>query len=485
MIRHAALDHGCQLLPTLQTWAGMVLNGGAAGQRARAKEASFFNENEAEIFAGAAHLLKQLPYTCSELDLHKQNLLVQNLWACTSQSTVTKSTLMEYIKRGKRLDVEQAVAMVLAFVPAELGSKLAPLVSEIFISSSMWKTSDDFDLEDNRSLAAARDRKMTLVRDAVGASAAADDQLLVRVLMRVRRERSALSCSQRLCFPKYLIVLLPEEERILWSESYTSGLQSEVKIDSRSVVKVHKTLFARIQRWLWKLDGDKSEKAAFIREVRRLEKEIHCGHVQIDALETTEDPAALAFSFMVVQRRLQLKVVSDDGWSTFLKKGQGSAVLQNRSDIVTSFEQELARHATDVQALIAIRPPPTAEHSIGTLDELVAQVDRVCTLMEHYVLLFGDGLFENLRYCRIRKEGWKGRGPEDYYNLLVDLLGTLRERGNGRFTIGPCHKFLAKDIMAWNDAWMDDAFAPGKIPGWVEWLSERQKLRIHLNSLSK
>ena len=29
--------------------------------------------------------------------------------------------------------------------------------------------------------------------------------------------------------------------------------------------------------------------------------------------------------------------------------------------------------------------------------------------------------------------------------------------------------------MHWNNAWEDDAFAKGKIPGWVDWLNRRRQ----------
>ena len=60
------------------------------------------------------------------------------------------------------------------------------------------------------------------------------------------------------------------------------------------------------------------------------------------------------------------------------------------------------------------------------------------------------------------------------YNALCDELRDCRTRARAlgfELGIGPCHKFLAKDIMAWNEGWKDDAFAEGKVPGWVEYLA--------------
>lgn len=43
---------------------------------------------------------------------------------------------------------------------------------------------------------------------------------------------------------------------------------------------------------------------------------------------------------------------------------------------------------------------------------------------------------------------------------------------------GPVIKFLAKDIMAWDQAFDDDAFAGGRVPGWETWLAERREKGI-------
>lgn len=32
--------------------------------------------------------------------------------------------------------------------------------------------------------------------------------------------------------------------------------------------------------------------------------------------------------------------------------------------------------------------------------------------------------------------------------------------------------------MAWNQAWGDDAFAPGRVPGWEGWLKNRRSMRV-------
>lgn len=56
--------------------------------------------------------------------------------------------------------------------------------------------------------------------------------------------------------------------------------------------------------------------------------------------------------------------------------------------------------------------------------------------------------------------------------------GTAQEReGSGpKRSTRPVHKLLVKDIMHWNNAWGDDAFANGKISSWEVWLRERSLL---------
>ena len=97
--------------------------------------------------------------------------------------------------------------------------------------------------------------------------------------------------------------------------------------------------------------------------------------------------------------------------------------------------------------------------------------------MEEYVRLYGDGDSSNLRFSHGQRGG-SGRGPVDEYNKLCDILRALREKAGGEgkeVRLGPVRKFLAKDILYWNQAWGDDAFAEGFEPGWVGWLERRRK----------
>ena len=76
----------------------------------------------------------------------------------------------------------------------------------------------------------------------------------------------------------------------------------------------------------------------------------------------------------------------------------------------------------------------------------------------------------------IGARGGSGRGAVNQYNLLCDLLSYLykTKQASELKKPGPVHNFLAKDIMSWNNAFADDAFANGKVPGWELYLAERR-----------
>lgn len=165
----------------------------------------------------------------------------------------------------------------------------------------------------------------------------------------------------------------------------------------------------------------------------------------------------------------------------FLKKGEGSLVLQNTPNVITSFEKALwdlavarADSEVDRRALTAVCTIP-GEASFFQ-EDFCKLVDQACLLMERYVVIHGQGRFELLRFVE-GVSGGGGRGPVDKYNLLVDILSSLKSRASQLeqpIDIGPCYKFLAKDIMMCNDSFADDAFAPGRVHGWQIWLAQRR-----------
>jgi len=102
-------------------------------------------------------------------------------------------------------------------------------------------------------------------------------------------------------------------------------------------------------------------------------------------------------------------------------------------------------------------------------------IDETCLLMKEYVDVYGAGNTQNLTFKK-GVRGGSGRGPVDEYNLLCDVLARLRGRARDEGITdypGPTFKFLAKDIMSWNNAWADDAFANGRKAGWEDWVVKR------------
>ena len=186
----------------------------------------------------------------------------------------------------------------------------------------------------------------------------------------------------------------------------------------------------------------------------------------LSVADGTEDTMLVAHYFFAFQRRLQLKVVSDINWTRFLAKGEGKTVLQNSPTTMTLFEEDLSNFAGQSGV-------PIGEQDVTAL------IDKCCLLMEEYVQAFGDGKKENLTF-KHGQSGGSGRGPVDQYNMLCDVLRKLRDEAKSKDlpAPGPVHKFLAKDIMSWNDSWADDAFANDKVPGWEIWLAERRSAGV-------
>lgn len=95
-------------------------------------------------------------------------------------------------------------------------------------------------------------------------------------------------------------------------------------------------------------------------------------------------------------------------------------------------------------------------------------IDQTCILRKEYVNVFGAGDKDNLVYKSGERGGWS-RGPLNQHNMLCDILAEIKRKAKDMGISdlrGPVHKFLAKGTMSWNNAWGDDTFANGKVPGW-------------------
>lgn len=471
------MENNYTLLPTLQTWCGMVIGNGRPSIRSYPTTKS--TAALAEIVAKKCSHLKQQPL--SKTDLSNMTLL-HNLNACTS-ATVNKETLLKYMRQEKRIDVEQAVALVLSLVPKDVAANALKCVeSTMLYSAHMW-LDDKAILDDNENPLSVDEQRLFRMRqflsEILSKEVGSNDDLL-QILKRIRRYRVKLDNSQRLIFMRTLLDKLEEHERLVWSENWKKTPQTRVDIsflDSTYVIS--KKHFARLQYMIYRLEGNTTPTGQFVKEVTRIKHQVRHSKPQMDALENTTDTMALAFSFMALQRRLQLKVVSNNEWTDFLKKGESSELIQNRPDLVTSFEQVLAANAIDKEVLCAVRAPIDNKlaSSSSQNDELKRLTRLICEQMKKYVDVFGQGKFKNLCYRR-GVSGGSNRGPVDTYNLLVDLLAEVKTRSRGQIEVMPCYKFLAKDIMARNNAWNDDAFALDRIPGWFYYLQLNNSTNI-------
>ena len=361
-----------------------------------------------------------------------------NLQSCTDPQ-VTAAEVKRYINSEKRLDMEQAAAMAIALIPEHI-SALLPSLHQIFTSACMWREAKDIDTSSNSPESARAARRTAIAtllqRLEFQETELADVASLTRALMQIRRNRPGLGNIQRLRLPEELLdsdsTLLPASQRALWLQTYRSGAQATIPDTDTRVVS--KSVFHQLSSHLNRMLLDPSPAACLNRDIDQLHKFVSMGAGRLEALVTTDDHLALAFSFVALQRRRQQKVVSDMAWTSFLKKGKGSSVLQNTPNVITSFEKALwdlavarADSEIDRKALTAVCTVPGEASCFS--EDICQLVDQACLLMERYVLVHGQGRFELLRYVK-GVPGGGNRGPVDKYNLLVDILRDLQSRAN-------------------------------------------------------
>lgn len=313
-----------------------------------------------------------------------------------------------------------------------------------------------------------------------------DDELpsradLVRLLLRVRRKAPRSRC---LFIPGWLF----EETGITPPKHHASVLRGDISnLKAKGAEKqgrrgyyypemepapdsliLSRTAFSALQRRVFGLYKYWKPEQKLRHDVDNLETAVLYPAVQIlQRLDSGSGAGAVALTaywFFKSQRYLQLKVVSDQDWSRFLGKGEGRELYQNTRAIQSTFEIELA----------ALAGESTTFHK-RSVDELLRLIDQTCLLMRQYVFIHGEGQKSNLVYSKDRSGG-SGRGPVDQYNLLCDVLKELKnqakEHGIEELP-GPTYKFLAKDIMHWNNAWSEDAFYDDREHGWEAWIAKR------------
>ncbi|KAL8819624.1 MAG: hypothetical protein Q9191_007695 [Dirinaria sp. TL-2023a] len=266
-----------------------------------------------------------------------------------------------------------------------------------------------------------------------------DWESLLPLLLRVRRCSPRCRC---LFIPQWVFDaagMEPPPERAVWDSRGCVRPGQEPMTGSTPKsddIILNRKAFRALQRRLLRHYRSWDPAVRLGKAIADLEADIKYGADLIRSMVLpSRDTLVAAHYFFAPQRRLQRTVVSDYGWRRFLRK-------------------------TGVSVTGAVLP----------------QIDQCCLMMEEYVSVYGDGDRNNLVFVR-GSRGGSGRGAVDVYNSLCDILRILCKaaRDQGLAHPGPVHKFLAKDIMAWNHSFDDDAFANGRVPGWETWLAQRRE----------
>ncbi|KAF2276481.1 uncharacterized protein EI97DRAFT_433315 [Westerdykella ornata] len=418
--------------------------------------------------------------TCTQVPVHSRKLkrFAANLAACSSK--VSKEDLKSYIRTRTRFDLEQAAAIVVSAI-REHGSlddalRLVRELGTVLATSCMWVEWDQV-LPQSKSATGKTQRLGEKLQQSAAhmgqkIPAASDHRDLVKLLMRVRRYKTDDRC---LLIPQWMFseaeIDAPDHFKVEFTDNQhppakaVPGRYPLAKREEDSIV-VSKKHFRNLQRCIFRLFPFWKPEINLRRRIRKLEDNVLYGCSWIeDRVLNTDDIALLCHYFFYFQRRLQRKVVSIVGGWSFLAKDEGKKLYQNNIAIRSTFEDVLQDIAESEEKGILV--------AMGR-DDTLRQIDETCLLMKEYVDIFGGGKTENLVF-KEGVRGGSGRGPVDDYNLLCTILAQLREdaRYEGVEDLpGPTRKFLAKDILHWNNAWGDDAFA-GAEPGWKAWIHKR------------
>lgn len=486
----------CKLTHTLQTHLGMVVYNGEPRQRSYPRTPSFLAHGErvklssknstsiseetlVSLFTSCV-LECRLPQFRNRYKTSQVERIHFNIHACRNHRIGT-AFMKSNITSLRRLDLEQAAAVVISAVGndgtiANRSEMVRALLNEIdanvFSRSCMW-------LEDSQSSSttAVHECKfsnlVTFVRRVIQGKHSVemgdidDWSSLLPFLIRIRR------CSPRsrcLFIPEWIFReadSTPPPEFCIWDRQgrVPAGQEPTLPPTTDSIV-LTRSEYRCIQRRLLRYFRFWDPTIILRKNIKDLEANVIHGAqlIQSRVLPSTET-LVVAHYFFALQRRLQRKVVSTLYGTEFLVKGESGTIMQNNPEIPTSFEERLGAFS--------------GEKGLPTSEPVLPQIDQCCLLMESYVRLYGDGDRNKLVFQR-DVSGGSGRGPVDEYNLLCDVLKTLcgKAKDLGLEMPGPVRKFLAKDIMAWNEAFGDDAFAGGRVPGWETWLAERREKGI-------
>lgn len=496
--REIKKEPACKLVPTLETWCGMVVDHGAPTQRdpppipeqLRNAPLKYMADapEEGGAFADqfASCVVEQRLPAWSARNLSDVDILQGNVHACCTPDRGVKF-MKRIIRSRQRLDLEQAAAVVISSIANDekindsetmVRQLVQGLDSTMLKKSCMWIGSlADKDTVQERKFNRYRDGIQNIIvsKELTEAGTFSDWADIVKVLMRVRRHNRPRRC---LFLPQWVFdaanLQAPEHFRVTWGIHGTvgHGIYPELpegEQDADGIVCSHNQ-FNYFQRRLFRFYRFWDPEIRLRKTVDSLKEEVKYSTDYIRTrLRDTDETLLVAHYFFALQRRMQLKVVSNNAWTAFLAKGGSSELFQNNPSIISAFEEKLSEFSGQTGIPIA--------GDIGRL------LQKCCLLMEEYVAVYAKGDRTKLVFAR-DVQGGSGRGDVDTYNSLCDLLRLIctDRRSEGLNKPGKVYKFLAKDIMSWNNSFADDAFANGKVPGWEPWLDER---RAELEAFSK
>lgn len=482
----------CKLTHTLQTYLGMVLDNGRPqhrlypsipsslvhGERVNmsSEESSSDSEEALLLLFTSCVLGCRLPHFRNRCNTSQVERVNANIHACCNHRIGT-AFMKSNITSLLRLDLEQAAAVVLSAVRNDgtvanrfeiVRALLNEIDADVLIRSCMWL--EDSQLSSTTAMheckfsnLVAFIRRVIQGKHSVEMGDINDWSCLLPFLIRTRR------CSPRsrcLFIPEWIFReanAIPTPEFCTWDRQGRMpaghGPSLPPTIDS---IVLTRSEYRCIQRRLLRYFRFWDPSIVLRKTIKDLEANvIHGAQLILSRVLPSNDTLVVAHYFFALQRRLQRKVVSTLYGTSFLAKGESGTIVQNNPEIPTSFEERLAAFS--------------GQKGVPTSEPVLPQIDQCCLLMESYVRLYGHGDRNKLVFER-GVSGGSGRGPVDEYNLLCDVLNTLcgKAKEEGLEMPGPVRKFLAKDIMAWNGAFGDDAFAGGRVPGWESWLAERR-----------
>lgn len=465
----------CKLTHTLQTYLGMVVGNGRPQRRSYPYIPSHLlhrekvETQESSSVCGEALVLL---FTSCVLEfllarftnrycISQVERVNANIHACCNYEVDIRFMEMN-ITSLQRLDLEQAAAVVISVVRNDrrienrfetVRALLNEIDANVFSRSCMW-------LEKSQSSSRMADNEckffdlvvfvecVTRNKYSVEMSDIDDWSSLLPFLIRIRRCSPPSRC---LFIPEWIFReanATPPPKFCTWDRQgrMPAGQGPSLPPTTDSII-LTRSEYRRIQRRLLRYFRFWDPTIALRKNIKDLEANAIQGAQLIRSrVLPSNDTLVVAHYFFALQRRLQRKVVSTLHGTSFLAKGESGTIMQNNPEIPTSFEERLSAFSREKGIPISEEP-------------LLPQIDQCCLLMESYVHIYGNGDRNNLVFKR-DVSGGSGRGPVDEYNLLCDVLNTMcgKAKELGLEMPGPVRKFLAKDIMAWNGAWGDDAF---------------------------